>query len=65
MKYSLDTVRPCLLGMLDHPRKGYIVNMLKNIESTMYKYNITEAGATMVWVPAQVMARLIVQNQLM
>ena len=54
-KYPLDTVKPCLLGILDHDRKDYIVEMLKNRESTIYKYDITEAGDTTVWVPAQVM----------
>ena len=62
-KYPLDTVKPCLLGILDHVRKDYIVEMLRSRESTIYKYDITEAGDTTVWVPAQVMARVIVQNQ--
>ena len=43
-KYPLDTVKPCLLGILDHDRKDYIVEMLKSRESTIYKYDITEAG---------------------
>ena len=62
-KYPLDTVKPCLLGILDHDRKDYIVEMLRSRESTIYKYDITEAGDTTVWVPAQVMARVIVQKQ--
>ena len=37
--------------------------MLKNRESTIYKYDITEASCTTVWVPAQVMARIIVRDQ--
>ena len=63
MKYPLDTVKPCLLGILNHPRKNYIIEMLRSRESTIYKYDITEAGDTTVWVPAQVKARVIVQKQ--
>ena len=56
-------MKPCLLGILDHERKDYIVEMLKNRESTIYKYDITEAGDTTVWVPAQVMARVVVNGK--
>ena len=63
MKYPLDTVKPCLLGILNHPCKNYIIEMLRSRESTIYKYDITEAGDTTVWVPAQVMTRVIVQKQ--
>ena len=62
-KYPLDTVKPCLLGILGHSRKDYIVELLRSRESTIYKYDITDAGDTTVWVPAQVMARVIVQNK--
>ena len=62
-KYPLDTVKPCLLGILDPDRKDYIVEMLRSRESTIYKYDITEAGDTTVRVIAQVMARVIVQNK--
>ena len=58
-RYPHSTLKPCLEGVDKHKEKDYIVLLLQSAENTLYVLSEKEE----IWVPAQVMARVIVTTR--